>query len=75
MSDCVAGARVALSQDGKQLAETHSDAFGDFKLDGLPEQSGTYRIDIEADGFAPHSLDVELAESIYVGTIELASAG
>lgn len=73
--DCVAGALVVLSRGGERIAEATSDAYGDFKFDGLDEGSGGYRIEIEAPGHKAKALEVELGESLYVGTIELTSAG
>jgi Fe-S-cluster-containing dehydrogenase component len=69
--ECIAGARVSLSQDGRRLGETVSGTFGEFKFDGLAEDSGTYRIDIEAEGFAPGSAECRLGASTYLGTIDL----
>ena len=36
--DCVEGASVRLSKDGRTVAETTSDNYGDFKLDKLKEK-------------------------------------
>ena len=41
--DCIEGAEVTLSLDAKVLAATRTDAFGDFKFDGLTTASGQYR--------------------------------
>jgi len=43
--DCVEGARVVLSQDGKPVAETTTDGYGDFKFDQLDADSGAYNRD------------------------------
>lgn len=70
--DCVADAEVSLLQDGKLLATTSSDAFGDFRFAGLGKNSGAYRIDIRH----PHGQaqrDCELDESLYLGEIRLGS--
>jgi hypothetical protein len=68
-SDCVAGATVRLFKDGKTLAKVVSDAFGDFKFDGLTPRSGSYRIDIEYQAASRKSLDVVLEKSRFLGTI------
>src|SRR6185369_12296373 len=38
--DCVEGANVRLTKDGRKVAETTSDNYGDFKFDKLDENSG-----------------------------------
>ncbi|RTL52441.1 MAG: oxidoreductase [Rhodocyclaceae bacterium] len=68
--DCVEGARVTLLQQGKVIAETLSDEFGDFRFSGLPENSGSYQLEIEhTEGRA--RADCELQESIYLGEFRL----
>ncbi len=69
--DCVEGATVRLIRNGNRVAEARSDNFGDFKFDGLEENSGRYRIEIENPGFEPLAVDVELGVSIFVGTLML----
>ncbi len=69
--DCVEGAKVTLTKDGKTVAELATDNYGDFKFDRLPEDSGAYKIAIAAEGFPAKSLDVELTTSIYLGEIRL----
>jgi Fe-S-cluster-containing dehydrogenase component len=69
--DCVDDAAVRLMKDGVLVAATQSDSFGDFKFDGLAENSGRYRIEIEKSGFDPRTVDAELGASIVVGTLTL----
>jgi NAD-dependent dihydropyrimidine dehydrogenase PreA subunit len=71
ISDCVEGALVALSKDGKKIGELTTDNYGDFKFDGLEENSGTYIIAISAEGFREKTIEVRLTESIYLGDIFL----
>ena len=71
VSDCVEGALVALSKDGKKIGELTTDNYGDFKFDGLEENSGMYTIAIRADGFREKTIEVRLTESIYLGDIYL----
>ncbi|MGF6690483.1 Fe-S-cluster-containing dehydrogenase component [Metapseudomonas resinovorans] len=71
--DCVAGAEVTLLQNGKPIAVTHSDAFGDFRFGGLAKKSGGYRIDVRHDlGEAQRDCDID--ESLYLGEIRLVSS-
>ena len=68
--DCVAGAQVALFQNGKCVAVTCSDAFGDFRFGGLAADSGRYRIEIR-HGLGEADRECELYESLYLGEIRL----
>lgn len=69
--DCVAGAKVALVREGAHLQETVTDTYGDFRFDGLDEGSGRYRIEISHDRLGRTSLDAELGDSVYLGSIAL----
>ncbi|MNG16021.1 Pyrogallol hydroxytransferase small subunit [compost metagenome] len=71
--DCVAGADVTLLQNGKPIAVTHSDAFGDFRFGGLAKKSGGYRVEIR-HGLGEAQRDCELDESLYLGEIRLVSS-
>lgn len=71
VEECVAGARVVLKRNGDALAETTSDAFGDFRFSGLDEASGAYELEVSDPRFAPRRLGFELGESRYLGTIRL----
>jgi Fe-S-cluster-containing dehydrogenase component len=68
--ECVAGAAVVLYSGDQKVAETISDAFGDFRFGGLANGSGMYRIEIHhAHGHAMH--ECELGESVHLGEISL----
>ncbi len=71
VTDCLAGAKVALRKDSKLLAQATTDNYGDFKLDGLDERSGKYVLDIEAKGFRAKQMSVDLKESVYLGDIPM----
>jgi Fe-S-cluster-containing dehydrogenase component len=73
VTDCVAGAKVSLEHGGTVVGETVTDAYGEFKLDGLAPNSGTYRVSFEVDGSVAKQLDVDLADSTYIGRIDLAA--
>jgi len=73
ITDCVAGAKVTVEHAGSVVGEAVTDAYGEFKIDGLEPGSGSYRVSIAADGVAQKQLDVELGESVYLGRIDLAA--
>lgn len=69
--DCVEGAKVTLSCEGKKLSETLTDNFGDFKIDNLSETSGPYTIEIEMLGFEKATRTVQITTSQNIGTVYL----
>jgi hypothetical protein len=69
--DCVEGASIRLTKDGRTVAETTSDNYGDFKLDKLDENSGRYTLEISAKGRAKKVVDATLGASINLGEIRL----
>ena len=71
--DCVQGAKVTLSQEGKPISTATTDGFGDFRFDNLPKGGGAYRVEADhAQGGA--SCDCILGESVYLGELRLIRA-
>ena len=73
VADCVAGARIRLEHGGSVVGEAATDAYGEFKIDGLVPDSGSYGVVIEAEGFEAKRLDIEFGQSVYLGRIDLAA--
>ena len=69
--DCVEGANVVLRKDGRTVAVTTSDNYGDFKFDKLEENSGHYVLEISAAGHALKSVEATLGASVNIGEIRL----
>lgn len=69
--ECVEGARVGLHRQGRRIAETHSDAYGDFKFRGLEEGSGIYQVEIADERFDTATVEFELGDAACLGTISL----
>ena len=67
--ECGSGADVVLKIDGTEVEKTVSDAFGDFKFDGLDHGSGKYKVCIKYEAFPVKTIEVDLKESISLGTI------
>ncbi|MFP3553391.1 4Fe-4S dicluster domain-containing protein [Paraburkholderia sp. SIMBA_049] len=68
--ECVGDAAVALYSGNQKIAETVSDAFGDFRFGRLEKGSGVYRIAIR-HALGNASRECELGESVYLGDIGL----
>lgn len=74
-SECVADAEIHLRGDGRTVARTRSDAFGDFRLDGLPAGSGRHALEITHPSHGRAGVAVELGSSSAVlGDIRLGQA-
>jgi ferredoxin len=69
VKDCVKGAAINLRSPSGKVWEAVSDAFGDFKLDGLEENSGRYTLEVKHPDFGRKTLEVEVTTSVSVGTI------
>lgn len=73
--ECVADADIELHTSGKRLAHTRSDAFGDFRFDGLEAGSGPYEILIHHASFGGAQRMVQLEEtSMVLGDIPIANS-
>lgn len=71
IEECLPGVRVQLAKEGRVLDQVFTDAFGDFKFDGLPLGSGAYRIRIGDQNRGGRSLDADLGTSLSIGTVWL----
>jgi Fe-S-cluster-containing dehydrogenase component len=74
VTECIEGARVRLHRGEGVIGETRSDAYGDFKFQGLEENSGAYRVEIADPRFATKVVAVTLGQSTYLGTISMGGA-
>lgn len=48
-----------------------TDAFGDFKLDGLEEGSGRYALAVAGPGGRGVRLDIEVTKSVSLGVVPI----
>jgi Fe-S-cluster-containing dehydrogenase component len=69
VTDCAEGALVELIKDSKTIRETMTDNYGDFKFDGLDEDSGMYTIKIKFRDYKEKLLTADLRLSINVGVV------
>jgi Fe-S-cluster-containing dehydrogenase component len=71
VDECAAGATVVLLREGREIGRTETDAFGEFKIDGLAPGSGRYelRISLGSQGLA---VPCDIGdESLYLGALML----
>ena len=73
--DCLQGCNVTLLRDGVQAGQTVTDWFGDFKIDGLPDESLSYTLVFEHPGHETVRMTVQTdATGKSVGVVPLAPA-
>jgi Fe-S-cluster-containing dehydrogenase component len=68
--ECVAGATVRLTKDGKEIAKETTDNYGDFKFDRLPEESGAYVVEIDTNGTIK-KINVDVTTRVSLGEIRV----
>ncbi|MCL4854559.1 MAG: hypothetical protein KJZ78_24630 [Bryobacteraceae bacterium] len=64
--DCLKGARIELVKDGQVKCAALSDAFGEFKIDALHANSGSYELRISHDQYSAKSVTTALVEDSIV---------
>jgi len=72
IADCLGAAEVTLGRGGMRLAEQRTDNYGDFKFDGLEQDSGIHVVEISHPRHGKRTVEARLGESQYLGTIYLA---
>ena len=68
--ECAKGVDVILESDGKTVAATKTDGFGDFEFEGLAAPT-QYQVRVVAAGYDPKAIDVKLYKSVNLGDIIL----
>ncbi len=74
VAECVAEATVVVRNAGAEVARATTDAFGDFKCDGLAPDSGLYAVEIAHPRHGVAFATCVLCESAYLGTLRLETA-
>ena len=67
--DCASGAKVELFKANQMIDQKTTDAFGDFKFDGLKKDSGEYRIEVDYQTLGRQNIQVNLGDSQVLGDI------
>ena len=71
ITDAATGVEVELFKEGKLSQSVLSDEYGDFKFDGLDQQSGSYTVKCHSTEHGHCEITAELTESIYLGILTL----
>jgi Fe-S-cluster-containing dehydrogenase component len=72
IDECADGAQVSVRDgSGQVVGSTVANNYGDFRIDGLEGNSGTYSLEVEYPGYQKQVRHVDLEDSINVGTIFL----
>ena len=69
--ECAEGAEVVLIKDSKEVGRAITDNYGDFKFDHLEENSGLYSLEVSFRDHGKKVVQVDLATSVFLGTIEV----
>ncbi len=70
--DCLADASIELVKDGDVVDTAESDAFGEFRIDGLEAFSGAYEVRVTHPDCAAKTVNADVSDkSLVLGTIEL----
>jgi len=73
--ECAQGASVTLKKgQRKVIAKAETNNYGDFKIDNLEENSGSYTLEIQYPEYKKQSLSFNLGKSLNLGTIFLSRA-
>ncbi len=71
VDDCVEGASITVTQNGATVGIASSDAFGEFKVDHIDPDSGTYDVSISHPVHGAASGMASIVDSQYIGLIKL----
>ena len=69
--ECLDGAKVQLVKNNGVIAELETDNFGDFKFDGLEENSGSYAVVISTSEGRTQKVETTLGASVHVGEVRI----
>lgn len=69
--ECAQGAGVTVYRGSEKIQQAMTDAFGDFKIDNLEENSGPFRIEITYGGHKKKEMEIDLKASVNIGEIHM----
>jgi len=72
IEECVDGATVQVRKDGNDMGQATTDVFGEFKIDKLEPQSGSYELQVRSSTGGDLSMQFTIDdESLYLGVMKL----
>ena len=72
VEECAEGAHVILKLDGNEVGQATTDVFGEFKIDQLVPQSGSYELHVSLQPTQSFSVEFKLGDdSLYLGVMKL----
>lgn len=71
VDECIEGAKVTLKRGETVVAETTTDAYGEFKIDRLDPASGGYTVTVSKDGLPEKTSSFDLSESVTLDLVRL----
>ncbi len=74
LEECIEDAAVTLLANGSEIARTVTDAFGDFKFDGIESGTTGYSIKVAHGQYGEVFVDASAGDSVYLGTIQLSAS-
>ncbi len=75
VEECAEGAVVVLKHQGREVARTTTDTFGEFRFDKLEKNSGQYEVEVTSGASGRLAMNFDLgADSLYLGVMTLAAA-
>ena len=74
VEECAEGAAVVLKLEGREVARTTTDTFGEFKFDKLGKGSGPYEVEVQGGSTGRVAAQFSLGDdSLYLGVMTLAA--
>jgi hypothetical protein len=72
VEECAEGAQVILKHNGSEAGRATTDTFGEFKIDKLEKNSGSYELEVKSDSSGSLSMQFDLGDkSLYLGAMIL----
>jgi len=76
VEECVDGASVLVTHNGNEVGQATTDVFGEFKIDKLEPNSGSYALQVRSNAGGDLAAEFTIDdESLYLGVMKLGSGG
>lgn len=75
VEECAEGAEAVLKQNDTEVGRATTDVFGEFKIDKIAPESGTYELHLTSKSWGSLTKSLEVGEeSLYLGVMKLETA-